>query len=98
MTSSPRAWPRSLPKRSATGSARTPARSQMLHAPIMEALEAAFAMGMFKGMAYAGNRLRPPLPDAPEWLERRVTEAIAKSRASKTTTVVAKRPKPEGAE
>lgn len=36
------------------------ALSQMLHAPIMEALEGAFAMGMYRGMVIAGEKLRHP--------------------------------------
>lgn len=31
---------------------------EMLHAPMLEALEAAFAMGMMRGMVMAGRKLR----------------------------------------
>jgi hypothetical protein len=41
------------------------ALSQMLHAPILEALEGAFSMGMYKGMVIAGERLRPAPAEAP---------------------------------
>jgi hypothetical protein len=43
------------------------ALSQMLHAPIMEALEGAFSMGMYKGMVIAGEKLMPaPAEDRTE--------------------------------
>jgi hypothetical protein len=40
------------------------ALSQMLHAPILEALEGAFSMGMYKGMVIAGEKLMPAPPPA----------------------------------
>jgi hypothetical protein len=41
------------------------ALSQMLHAPILEALEGAYAMGMYRGMAIAAEKLKPPGKPAP---------------------------------